>query len=140
MISARDIMSEKVVVIQEDMLMHQVAHLMLRDRVSGFPVVNAAGDLMGIITMTDLFRMIQTASAKCSPAQMPEEISRIKNLPVSEFMSPNVISITPATRLMEIIRLLLEKDIHTFPVIDEGKIAGIVSRHDILNAVFVYET
>ncbi|HOY08876.1 MAG TPA: CBS domain-containing protein, partial [Candidatus Omnitrophota bacterium] len=60
MILAKDIMSEDIEVIYEDMLVREVAHLMMRDRVSGFPVVDRSGTagMVGIITMTDLFSVL----------------------------------------------------------------------------------
>ena len=55
-------------------------------------------------------------------------------------MSRRVVSIKPETKFPEIIQLLLDDNIHTFPVLaDDGKIIGIVSRHDILNAAFAFE-
>jgi len=137
MIMARDIMSEEVVTIPENALLSQVAHLMLRDRVSAFPVIGAENEVAGIITMTDLFRIIDMAVQEHGRDFRPF-LSTFKNLRAAEVMSRDVVTISPETSLSQIIRMLIEKKMHTFPVIDQGKIVGIVSRHDILNAVFSY--
>lgn len=137
MILARDIMSEEVITIHEDMLISQVAHLMLRDRVSAFPVVRGKSELIGIITLTDLFSMIDVAVQKHN-RDFKEYLATFKNVRVAEVMSHELVTIAPETTLPQIIRLLIEKNMHTFPVIGEGGIVGIVSRHDILNAAFGY--
>ena len=141
MISAEDIMSEHVVSIHEDMTLKQVAHLMLRDGVSGFPVVHGDSDtVVGIITLTDLFKIINQAAGDHSVAEFYKKLPLFKDMKVSEVMSRRVVSIKPETKFPEIIQLLLDDNIHTFPVLaDDGKIIGIVSRHDILNAAFAFE-
>lgn len=139
MVLAKDIMSEVVVVVPAEMPMRQVAHLMLRDRVSGFPVVNNNKEVVGIVTMTDLFSVIQQGSADQATEEFYKNIPQFQSLLVSDVMSGNVVSISPDTSLREIITLVVEKNIHSFPVMKEGKIVGIVSRHDILNAIFAYE-
>ncbi len=137
MILARDIMSEEVVTIHEDVFLSQVAHLMLRDRVSAFPVVRGEQELVGIITMTDLFKIIDI-TAQQHGRDFKNHLSVFKNIRVAEVMSRETVTINADTTLIQIIRLLIEKKMHSFPVLEQGKIIGIVSRHDILNAVFSY--
>ena len=139
MIVASDIMSEHVIVIYEDMLVSQVAHLMLRDRVSAFPVVSEKIGVVGIITITDLFKMISESSQENKVGEFYKNLPAIKDMQVGDVMSREVLSVAPDTSLHEIIERLVEKNIHTFPVMDNGKIVGIVGRHDILNAVYLYE-
>ena len=138
MITASDIMSDGVVVIYEDMLISQAAHLMMRDRVSSFPVVSKGMGIVGIITMTDLFRIIDNASHHEKDEPFDRQIGRFKEMGVGDVMTRNVISISPQTTLREIVHLMVEKGVHAFPVLDQGKLIGIVGRHDILNAIFAY--
>ena len=138
MITARDIMSDEVIVIYDDMLVSQVAHLMLRNRVSSFPVVSKTIGIVGIVTMTDFFRMINSASHSRKKDSFERRIARFKKLKVATVMTKKVVSITPQTTLTEIVHLLVEKSIHAFPVLENGKLVGIVGRHDILNAIFSY--
>ncbi|HPN57229.1 MAG TPA: CBS domain-containing protein [Candidatus Omnitrophota bacterium] len=141
MILAKDIMSEDIEVIYEDMLVREVAHLMMRDRVSGFPVVDRSGTagMVGIITMTDLFSVLgKTLDVQSGPPPL-QSVSSLKNLCVRDVMTRKVISIPPSMTLDEIIHLVVHNGIHFFPVMDESRMVGIVSRHDILNAVFSYD-
>ena len=140
MIYAKDIMSEEVAVIYQDALIRQVAHLMLRDQVSGFPVVNKNVGVVGVITMTDLFALIGTAAKETTLEAFRRQILLAKDYRVEDVMSRTVISIKPETSIDEIIHLSLQHNIHFFPVMDQdGRMVGIVSRHDILNATFAYD-
>lgn len=136
-VCAKDIMTEEVIVIYEDMPIREVAHLMLRNRVSGFPVINKGVGLVGVVTMTDLFRLINKATNEGDEA-FHHHIHDEKNLPVAYVMSKDVITIKPETTLDEIVHLLVNEKIHTFPVVVDRRIVGVVSRHDVLNAVFAY--
>lgn len=136
-ICAKDIMTDEVIVIYEDMTVRDAAHLMLRNRVSGFPVINKGVGLVGVITMTDLFRLVHKASINGDEA-FNEQIHNTQNMPVAHLMSRNVVTIKPETTLHEMIHILVNQKIHLFPVMDDKRIVGIVSRHDILNAIFAY--
>ncbi|MBF0385726.1 MAG: CBS domain-containing protein [Candidatus Omnitrophica bacterium] len=144
-IKAKDIMTEHVEVIKEDTSIQQLAHLMLRARVGGYPIVDKDGKLVGIVTLSDLFILIdkmvkQQTSDYISGKEetLHEKIKRLKDKPVKDIMSKNVIAITPETTMAEIVEAVVKWNIHTFPVMDKGKLVGIIGRHDVLNATFVY--
>jgi CBS domain-containing protein len=137
-ILARDIMTEDVHVVQEKMPIHQVAHLMLRMKVSGYPVVNGKGKVVGIVTLTDLFILINRLSREGKAGRLEDKIKSCRFKTIKEIMSRNVIAISPKTPLHEIIEAVVNWNIHSFPVMDKNKLVGIIGRHDILNAAFVY--
>lgn len=143
-ILAEDIMTEDVSVIEESQSMGQVAHLMLRHRVSGYPVVNKSGGLVGIITLSDLFIFLDKLAKKHNLSgssdhrKFFESISTSKDYPIKDIMSHTVLTISSKTSVEEIIEKVVENKVHTFPVVEDGKIVGIIGRHDVLNATFVY--
>lgn len=139
MVQAADIMSEDIIVIYDDMLVRQVAHLMLRQRVSGFPVLNRQKEIVGIVTITDFFRMVHESSGVSANGKPKAKITELKEMPVGLIMSRNIVVISPETSLPEIVRLVVEKGVHSFPVMADKQMVGIVSRHDILNAIFSYD-
>ena len=139
MIIADDIMSQEVFTVHEDMLIRQVAHMILRKRVSAFPVITKNGQLVGILTMTDLFMMINKAFIKKTDAEFRSRLKMFRDMTVGNVMTVKVIVIKPKTTLEEIVNLVVRKKIHVFPVMKKNKIVGIVSRTDILNAVFSYD-
>ena len=139
MLTAESIMSENVVTVYDDMLVKQVAHLMLRQRVSVFPVKSRqTEEFVGIVTMTDFFQMVNSAFRAQPRNAFRERISSLKEIPVSLLMSRKMVMVTPETTLEEIVQMVLERNIHSFPVMKDKKMIGIISRHDILNAVYVY--
>ncbi len=140
-----DIMTDDVSVIKEDMLIGQAAHLMLRHRISGYPIVDDDKKVVGIITLTDLFVLIDkiVKESDTSPqgtlsGSLEEKLSLCKNMPVSSIMTKNVLSIAPKTPLIAIIETVVNTNLHTFPVMENNKLVGIIGRHDVLNATFVY--
>ena len=134
-ICAKDIMTAQVAVIDQTMLIGRAAHLMLRERVSSYPVVDQNGVVVGIITINDLFALIDQMFHD-KKINFSESIAQFKSRPVNHIMSKNVIGISPDTPLDEIIEIITKWHIHTFPVIKDNKLVGIVGRHDIINATF----
>lgn len=139
MILVGDIMSDEVIVVYEDMLIRQVAHLMLRKQVTAFPVVNKKIGLVGIISMTDLFMMINKAFIKKTDDEFRKRLAMFRDMSVGDVMSRKVVTVKPTTTLDEIVDLVVRKKIHVFPVVEKKEIVGIISRHDILNAVYAYD-
>ncbi len=145
MIRVGDIMTEQVVVINEKMMIGQVAHLMLRERVSGYPIVDDGGKVIGIVTLTDLFilmdKMVAQSAADTEDEQhdnLQDIIVHFKEQPISVIMSKNVVTVDSATKLVDIVHTVVESKMHTFPVMENGKLIGILGRHDVLNATFSY--
>ena len=139
---ADSIMTEKVHVIKKNTMIGQVAHLMLRERVSAYPVVDENGSVTGLVTLTDLFALIDEivneSGAVGSEADLEAKIAEVKNKPVAAIMTKDVLAVSPETPVDEIIRAVVKHNIHTFPVMKDNKLIGIIGRHDLLNEVFVY--
>lgn len=115
---ARDIMTHRVYTTTPQATVQEVAQLLTRERISGVPVVNPAGKLIGIVTEADIIAKT-TAS----------------NLHVKDIMSSEVIVVDDDTPVSEIAQLLTTKRIKRVPVVHEGQLVGIVSRADIVYAV-----
>jgi len=115
---ACDIMTRKVCTVSPEASVQEVAQLLYQERISGVPVVNADGQIIGIVTEADI---IGKASRE--------------GLRVADIMSHEIIAVTEDTPINEIARLLSERKIKRVPVVSGGKLAGIVSRADIVYAV-----
>ena len=131
-LTAADIMSKFPVTIREDVLLSSAAELMMRFKISGMPVMSLSGKLTGIITATDLFRIMGKQEEK----DVSGGVSDVGNLRISEVMSKNVETIKKETSLKEMIRLMHGKNIHTMPVVEDGELVGIVGRRDVLNTYY----
>ncbi len=131
-VKAGQIMSKFAITIKEGLSLFRASHLMRRFRVSGMPVVSKDGKLIGIITATDLFRIMGeqiTKKAKEGRGQ-PEKYT------VESVMSKDVHTISEQTDLFEIIGIMYKKNIHTLPVVRGSDIVGIIGRRDVINKYY----
>lgn len=139
-ITAEDIMTEDVETIKPDMLVGDLAHIMLRKGFNGFPVVDN-DRLIGIVTFTDLFNLlhgVEYENINNDTNALHQKITQLKQWPVSKIMTTEVKTVSPMTTLSEIIEYVVVQKIHTFPVVSGGKLVGILGREDVLNATFSY--
>jgi CBS domain-containing protein/ribosomal protein S27AE len=112
---AREIMTRNVICILEDATIEDAARLLARNRISGLPVVNTAGSLVGLITEHDLI-------AK-------------EGRTVADLMSRGVISVSADTEVEQVQHLLTNQRIRRVPVVDNGKVVGVVSRSDLVRQI-----
>jgi len=114
-LTAKDIMTKRVVTVSPSTTVKELTELLAAKKISGVPVVDEQKRVVGIVTEADV---LAHPGAKT----------------VEEIMTKKVISVTPDTPVEEIAKLLAKKKIKRVPVIDKGKLVGIVSRADIVKA------
>ncbi|GIV90832.1 MAG: signal transduction protein [Chloroflexus sp.] len=112
---AREIMTRDVICIADDASIEDAARLMARNRISGLPVINSHGMLIGLVTEHDLI-------AK-------------EGRTVKEIMTRSVISVSADTEVEQIQHLLTNQRIRRVPVVENGKVIGIVSRSDLVRQI-----
>jgi len=123
-VTARDFMITKLVKLKPGMDVFEGVRLLLKNRISGAPVVDADGSYLGVF------------SEKCSMHVLLD--AAYENLPTNEvkaFMDTDAQTIKPDTQLLSIAQLFLLSSYRRLPVVDEdGKLLGQVSRRDVLKA------
>jgi CBS domain-containing protein len=141
-----NVMSRNVVTVKPYTSIRAAARVMATNHVSGVPVVDDDGRLLGMVSEIDLLRS-RTATAereswwlnmlaegeKMSPDYI--EYVRTGNDMVRLVMQPDVTSVSEDTPLSEVARLIIEKGVKRLPVIADGRIVGIVSRADLVRAL-----
>ena len=115
---ARDIMTRNVHTIHPGASAQEAAHLLSQEHISGAPVVDANGKVIGIVTEADIISKVNR-----------------EGLYVADIMSHEVIAVGEETTVSEIAMLFAERKIKRVPVLHDGKLVGIVSRADIVHAV-----
>jgi CBS domain-containing protein len=120
-VSVRDIMSDNVVTISPDVSIEELVRFMFEHKHMGYPVLEH-NDLKGIITFTDVRRV--------SP------VDRVAVL-VSEVMTRDVISISPDASATDAFKLLTVNNVGRLVVMENDKIAGILSRTDLMHTVML---
>jgi CBS-domain-containing membrane protein len=145
-LTAADLMSRDVVAISPAMSLRGAAHRLAEAGVSGAPVVDAQGRCVGVLSTTDLVRWVDrgAAAARRSFGAADRycadwEVMDLEVLPIDEvgrYMTTEVVTATPATRIGELARAMLDAHIHRIIVTDPaGRPVGILSATDVLAAV-----
>lgn len=144
----QDFMTANPVTIQPQDSVETVLKLLEERRISGLPVVDETGKVVGIVSETDLlFRE--------RPIRMPlyltflgsviylepldkfdQQLKKSLGMLVQDVMTPNPTTVTSATPISQAANLMLEKQINRLPVVDEAaKLAGIITRNDLVRAL-----
>lgn len=117
------IMTTSPIATPQSAAMPKAARSMMENKITALPVLNDKGELVGILTSSDVFRAIL--------AELPELKQDIR---VKDYMTREVVTIDPDTSLLETHRLMGTKRVRSLPVLDEGRLVGIVTRTDVMGA------
>jgi CBS domain-containing protein len=149
---AKDVMTRRVQTISADATVIDAARVMLKRHISGLPVVDRAGALVGLLTEGDLLRRAETGTEKrrprwlefvLGPGRAAAEFTHAHGRKVSEVMTPSPRSVSEDAPLDDIVSLMERHRIKRVPVVRDGKIVGIVSRANLMQALLdnaKYET
>lgn len=148
---AKDVMTEEVITIQKEANIKDVAKLLTKHGISGLPVVNEAGKIVGIVTEQDLIvrdkklnfpdyiYLLDSVIYLESLNDFEEEFKKMVATSVKEIMTEDVISVDKNTPIEEIATLMSEAGINRVPVLDDGGVVGIVSRADLVQVLVTEE-
>ena len=143
---ASEAMTRGVISIAPESLMTKAAHMMLQYDVSGLPVINAKGELVGIITEGDFLRRAEFYTEHnrgrrikyvTDIGPLAAEYARSHGRKVSQVMTKHVVTVAEDTSLEEVVRLMEDHRIKRVPVLRGEKLVGIVSRSNLLHAFIV---
>ena len=140
---AKDVMTIKIVRISPDNSVRQAAKMMLDNQVSGIPVVDDDGHLLGIISEGDLIRRTElgsdaTLAEKAMPAKdRASAYVKRSSWRVGDAMTNDPVTIDEDASLTRVARLMQERGIKRIPVTRAGELVGIVSRADLLQGILV---
>jgi len=140
---AKDIMTVNVISVLENAPVHEVVGLLLKHRISAVPVVDSARKVVGIVSEGDLLRPEGVSHGATRRPWWLEALfvgqtvayEKAHGLTAGEVMTRNVITVDESTPLNEIARLLERHHIKRVPVLSEGRLAGIVSRANLLHGL-----
>ena len=127
MLRARDIMSRRVLTLRKDEPLVTAVMKLVARKVSGAPVVDTEGKLVGILSEFDCMKILADGSFH------QEGVPR--TLKVEDLMSTSLYSVDEDSDLFAIASLFISKRIRRLPVMSSGKLVGLVSRRDALSAI-----
>jgi CBS domain-containing protein len=141
---AKDIMTSPVVTVEPDVAVLQAVRIMLQRRMSGLPVVDKEGGLVGIITEGDFLRRAETGTQRrrprwleflVGPGRLAQEYAHSHGRKVSEIMTPDPITVEEDAPLDDVVKLMEKRQIKRVPVVRGNNVIGIVSRANLLHAL-----
>jgi CBS domain-containing protein len=147
MLTAKDIMTKKVITVTPDTSLEKLASLLVNNGISGVPVVDDSGKLYGIVTENDLISQnkrlhiptvvsfLDAAIYLESSKKFEEQVKRLTATTVQEICNRKVTTISEEISVVDIATIMAEKKVHLLPVVKAGKVIGIVGKRDMVRAV-----
>ncbi|MGQ9689137.1 MAG: CBS domain-containing protein [Desulfobaccales bacterium] len=147
MLTARDLMTREVITISPEASIEDLAKLLAEHRISGVPVLDSDGLLVGVVTQSDLVQRSRDLELPPAlnnldlhlfletPARFQKRLEKLLGDRVRDIMSTPPLTIAPDTPVKDIARLMTTKKVHTLPVVEAGKLVGIVGKLDLIRGV-----
>lgn len=140
----KDVMTQKVISVQENDSVLEAARLMLLNRISGLPVLDKDGALVGIVTEGDFLRRSEIGTQRrrprwlefvIGPGRLADEYVHTSGRKVSEVMTPNPQFVTENEGLEAVVEKMERHHIKRLPVMRDGRMVGIISRANLMHAL-----
>ena len=147
MLKVKDIMTREVKTVSPETEIAQAAKLLLSERINGVPVVNKTGEVVGILCQSDLiaqqksipipslFTLLDGYIPLTLLSRLDKEVEKIAATKVDHAMTPDPTTVNSDTDIDKVAALMVEKNYHTLPVVDDGKLVGIVGKEDVLKTL-----
>ena len=141
---AKDVMTSPVVSVEPDATILQAIRTMLQRRISGLPVIDKDGHLIGIVTEGDFLRRVETGTERrrprwleflIGPGRLADEYTRSHGRKVNEVMTPDPTTVTEDAPLDEIVKLMERRQFKRIPVVRGEQVVGIVTRANLVHAI-----
>jgi len=137
----KDVMTADVITVEKFEKVLVVADILAARNISGIPVVDKQGKVIGIITQADILSVVGVRKEHTFKDLLKHMLGepfpdrRMGDI-VGDVMTSSVLTTSPQTNIAEVVRIMDEKKIRRLPVVDDqSKLIGIISRADILKAV-----
>ena len=120
----KDHMVTQVVTLHPDMEILRASQVLISSDVSGAPVLDQHGRLVGLLTERDLLKVVLHAGYHGQPGGL-----------VRDFMNPDPAFVTPDNTILELAERFLKEGYRRYPVVDGGRLVGVISRRDVMRAM-----
>lgn len=145
--TAADLMSRDVITVTPDTSVKELATLLTDKNISGVPVIDSDGKLIGVVTESDLIDQNKKVHIPTvvsildsfiyleSPDKMEQEMRKIAGSIVNDIYTPDARTVSPETAIDELATIMSEQNIHTLPVVEDGILVGIIGKRDIIRTI-----
>lgn len=147
MLKVRDIMTTDVVSVKRETTIRELAELFTTHRVGSVPVVDDSGNLIGIVTESDLIEQDRSLHIPTvislfdwviyleSEKKFERELQKMTGQTVGDIYTDTVETVTPDTLVSDVADLMSSKKLHALPVVEGKRLVGIVSRIDLIRTM-----
>jgi CBS-domain-containing membrane protein len=148
MLTAKQIMTSKIITVDLEMEVSELAALFWENRIGGAPVVDESGKLLGIVTESDLIDQSKKVHIPTimtildsmifleNPAKLDKEIKKMTGTKVKDIYSSKVVTVNEDTPMSELATIMANRRLHTLPVVDGEKIVGVIGKADIIRNLY----
>lgn len=143
----KEVMTDNPITVTGGTEIFKAAKILLDNRINGVPVVDDAGRLVGILCQSDiiaqqkklplpsLFSFLDGYISLSSAKNMEKEVRKIAATAVADAMTPNPVTVAPSSNIETVAALMVDKNFHTIPVVEDGILVGVVGKEDILRTL-----
>jgi CBS domain-containing protein len=141
---ASDVMTQRVLSVTPETTVLEAIELMLQNHISGLPVIDSAGSLVGVVTEGDFLRRAETGTQRkrsrwlellAGPRTLAEDYVQAHGRKVEEVMTADPVTIAESTPLEEVVSIMERRRIKRVPVVRGKTVVGIVSRANLMHAL-----
>ena len=147
MLTAKDIMTTEVITVRMDTTVNELAEILWKNRISGAPVLDDDGIVVAVVTENDLIdqskkfhiptmiSLLDSVIFLESSKKTEEEIKKMAGNTVRDICAKKLISVSKDAGLDEIATIMAENQVHTLPVMQDGRLIGVIGKTDIIRTI-----
>ena len=147
MLTAGDVMTRDVITVIKETTIRELAELFARHRISSAPVVDDNGNMIGIVTETDLIEQDKSLHIPTvislfdwviyleSDKKFEKELKKMTGQTVGDIFTPEAETVAPSTPISEVADIMSPRKIHAIPVVEDHRVVGIVARIDLIRTM-----
>ncbi|HET9816413.1 MAG TPA: CBS domain-containing protein [Xanthobacteraceae bacterium] len=141
---AKDVMTSPVISVEPDASIWQAVRIMLQRRISGLPVIDKHGYLVGMVTEGDFLRRAETGTQRhrsrwleflLGPGRLADEYTRSHGRKIQDIMTSDPVTVTEDTSLDEVVRTMEKRGIKRLPIVRGNDVVGMITRANLVHAL-----
>lgn len=141
----KDMMTRNVITVSPNSSLREVGQMLKEKKISGIPVIETDGSIVGIVTVTDILKILkeiyqwQEIERKTVGLSVSELLGKESlNKKVKDVMTKNVFTLDENKTVKDLMQLMFTKNAHTIPITRDGRLVGIIGKRDLVYSCFEY--
>jgi len=144
MLTAKDIMCKNPITVSPSLTVDKLAGILWENRIGGVPVVNESGELLGVVTESDLIdqakkvhiptiiTIVDAVFVLEKPGKLEKELKKMVGTTVNDIFTRDPVWVSEDATVEEVATVMATKKIHTLPVVADGRVVGVIGKGDLI--------